>query len=138
MPAKYQNLVIDENFLNQNKNAFFVFGDNTLRKGTAGAAALRHHPKAIGFITKKIPTADAAGCFTPEEYVNLFFDQLDQLSLHIKNNPNNIFYISKLGSGLANRYWIWERVISHNLQDELGGYSNVVFCWDQDEENFNK
>jgi hypothetical protein len=138
MPAKYQNITITEEILNKEPNAFFVYGDNTLRKGTAGAAKLRHHPRAIGFVTKKFPTNDVAACFTPEEYAKMFFDQLDQLSAHVKSRPDNKFYVSKLGSGLANRYWIWERVISHNLQDELGGYDNVVFCWDQDDENYNK
>ena len=138
MPATYQDITITEEFLNKEQNAFFVYGDNLQRRGTAGAAKLRHHPRAIGFVTKKEPTHDQGACFTPEEYAKPFFEQLDQLSAHIKNNPGNKFYISKLGSGLANRYWIWEKVISHNLQDELGGYDNVVFCWSPDDENFNK
>jgi hypothetical protein len=138
MPATYQNIIITEEILNSEPNAFFVYGDNVKRIGLGGAAKLRNHPRAIGFVTKKEPTNNQGACFTPEEYAKPFFDQLDQLSTHIKNGPNNKFYISKLGSGLANRYWIWERVISHNLQDELGGYDNVVFCWDQNDENFNK
>ena len=138
MPATYQNIIITEEILNNEPNSFFVYGDNAQRKGLGGAAKLRNHPRAIGFVTKKEPTNNQGACFTPEEYAKPFFDQLDQLSAHIKNSPNSKFYVSKLGSGLANRYWIWERVISHNLQDELGGYDNVVFCWDQDDENFNK
>ena len=138
MPATYKNITITEEILDKEPNAFFVFGDNVLKQGLGGAAKLRNHPRAIGFVTKKAPTHDQGACFTPEEYAKPFFDQLDQLSAHIKNMPNNTFYVSKLGSGLANRYWIWERVISHNLQDELGGYDNVVFCWDQNDENYNK
>lgn len=136
MPAKYQNIIITEEILNKEPNSYFVFGDNLQRRGLGGAAKLRHHPRAIGFITKKEPTNDQGACFTAEEYVKIFFDQLDQLSAHIKNNPNNKFYISKLGAGLANRYWIWERVIRHNLQDALENYENVVFCWDENDENF--
>lgn len=138
MPATYQNITITEELLNNEPNAYFVFGDNSQRRGLGGAAKLRNHPRAIGFVTKKEPTHNQAACYTPEEYAKPFFDQLAQLSAHIKNNPNNKFYISKLGAGLANRYWIWEKLISHNLQDELKEYDNVVFCWDQDDENFNK
>lgn len=138
MPATYDNIIVTEDLLNSEPRSFFVFGDNLLRKGLGGAAKLRNHPNAIGFMTKKAPTNDQGACFTPEEYAKPFFEQLDQLSAIIKSRPGDKFYISKLGSGLANRYWIWERVISHNLQDELGGYDNVVFCWNQNEENFNK
>ena len=138
MPATYQNIIITEEILNSEPNSFFVYGDNLMRVGLGGAAKLRNHPRAIGFVTKKKPSHVHGACFTPEEYAKLFFEQLDQLSAHVKNSPNNKFYISKLGSGLANRHWIWEKVISHNLQDELAGYDNVVFCWDQNDENFNK
>jgi hypothetical protein len=138
MPATYANIIVTEELLNSEPDSFFVYGDNLQKRGLGGAAKMRNHPRAIGFVTKKEPTNNEGACFTPEEYAKLFFDQLDKLSNHIKSNPSKKFYISKLGSGLANRYWIWERVISHNLQDEVGGYENVVFCWDQDEENFNK
>jgi hypothetical protein len=138
MPATYKSIIVTEEILNNEPNAFFVYGDNAQRIGLGGAAKLRNHPRAIGFVTKKEPTNNQGACFTPEEYAKPFFDQLDQLSAHIKNNSTHKFYISKLGAGLANRYWIWERVISHNLQDELGGYDNVVFCWDHNDENYNK
>jgi hypothetical protein len=136
MPAIFKKLEVTEEFLNTNPNAYFVFGDNTQRKGTGGAAKLRNHPKAIGFVTKKVPSAEIGSYFRPDEYAPLFFQQLDQLEGHVKNNPHHTFYISKLGSGLANRYRIWELVIKHNLLDTLTPYNNVVFCWEEHEDDF--
>jgi hypothetical protein len=132
MPAKFENITVTEELLNKTPNAFFVFGDNLQRQGFAGAAALRHHPRAVGFVTKKAPDGKAKSCFEPEEYAKLFFDQLKQLSSLIRGNPQHKFYVSKIGAGYANRYYIWERVIRHNLLDELGGCDNVVFCWEEE------
>jgi hypothetical protein len=134
MPAQYENIVVTEEFLNKDPNAFFVFGDNLESKGTGGAAKLRHHPRAIGFLTKKHPDHQPKSCYTPDEYSKVFFKLLAQLKEHVTKNPSRKFYISKLGAGLANRYMIWELVIKHNLIEELGEYDNVVFCWDENEQ----
>jgi hypothetical protein len=132
MPAKFENIVVTDEFLNKDPNAWFVFGDNLQRQGMAGAAKLRHHPRAIGFNTKKAPNGHAKSCYTPEEYAKPFFAQLKQLADIIKKNPANTYYVSKLGAGLANRYYIWEKLIHHNLVDELKEYNNVVFCWEEE------
>jgi len=132
MPAKFENINVTAEFLNRDPNAFFVFGDNLQRQGMAGAAALRHHPRAIGFVTKKAPNGEAKSCFQPEEYSKMFFDQLKQLSSHVKRNPQHKFYVSKLGAGYANRYYIWEKLIHHNLVNELQPFDNVVFCWSEE------
>lgn len=133
MSAKYENTIITEEFLNNNPDTFFVFGDNLEHRGTGGAAKLRGHPRAIGFVTKKAPDHKERSSFTPEEYQKIFFKMLDQLREHVKKNPTQKFYISKLGAGLANRYRIWELVIKHNLTTELAEFDNVVFCWDENE-----
>jgi hypothetical protein len=132
MPAKYEQLTVTHEFLNNNPSAFFVYGDNQQRQGMAGAAALRNHPKSIGFVTKKAPDGKPKSCFTPEEYAKPFFDQLKQLAEHIKKNSQHKFYISKLGAGYANRYYIWEKLIHHNIIEELGSLDNVVFCWEEE------
>ena len=132
MSAKFENIEVTEEFLNSQPNAYFVFGDNTIKKGLAGAAKLRNHPRAIGFVTKKAPDGNPKSCYTPDEYAKIFFEQLKQLEVHVKGNPQRKFYVSKLGAGLANRYYIWETVIHHNLIAELGAYDNVVFCWEQE------
>lgn len=132
MPSKFENIIVTEDFLNKDPNAFFVFGDNLQRQGFAGAAALRHHPRAIGFVTKKAPNGYIKSCFEPEEYSKIFFDQLKQLSSHIQKNPQRKFYISKLGAGYANKHYIWEKLIHHNLIAELSSFDNVVFCWEEE------
>lgn len=136
MAATFKKIEITQQFLDNNPDAYFVFGDNIQRQGTAGAAKLRGHKQALGFITKKYPANKDQAYFRPAEYASLFFEQLDKLEEHIKANPNFVFYISKLGSGLANRHRIWELVIKHNLLDTLTPYNNVVFCWEEHEDDF--
>jgi hypothetical protein len=130
MPASYQKIKVTEELLNQSPETYFVYGDNESRQGTDGAAALRNHPRAIGFITKRHPSVKV-DCYKPDEYVKPFFEQLDQLHGIIKNAPHQKFYISKIGSGAANRYYIWQLIIKHNLIDSLGEFDNVVFCWEE-------
>lgn len=129
--ALYKNLQITEKFLNNNKNSYFVFGDNLIRKGYGGAAALRDHPQAIGFVTKKYPDNRDSSFYDPDEYYDIFFEQLKDLKLLIINNPNKIFYISQLGAGLANKYKIWETIIHKNIIEEMSNFENVVFCWEK-------
>lgn len=136
MKATFKRIEITEAFLNTNPDAYFVFGDNLQKQGLGGAAKLRKHPKAIGFVTKKAPNELLASYFKPEEYASVFFDQLKQLENHVKNNQRHTFYVSKLGSGLANRHYIWQKIIKHNLVSSLGEYANVVFCWDEHEDDF--
>lgn len=127
--AIYKKIIVTESFLEKNSNAYFVFGDNLIRKGTGGAAALRGHPRAVGFITKKYPNNDDVSFYKPEEYKPVFEKELEKLLLFINNNKGCIFYISQLGSGLANKYKIWENVIESDIIDKLKSYKNIIFCW---------
>lgn len=127
--AVYNTLIITESFLDSNSNAYFVFDDNLERRGTGGAAMLRFHKRAIGFITKKFPDNRDESFYKPEEYSPVFFEELEKLEKTIKNSPNSIFYISQLGGGLANKYKIWQKLIGHNLVKKLENFDNVVFCW---------
>ena len=127
--AKFQNVIITERFLNMNPNSYFVFGDNLERKGYGGAAKLRDHPHAIGFITKKFPDNRDTSFYHKEEYENVFFEELYKLKIIIEKRPDKTFYVSQLGGGLANRYKIWEVLIQPNVVGKLQKYNNVVFCW---------
>lgn len=127
--AIFKNIIITQEFLDYNPNAYFVFGDNLERFGHGGAAKLRDHPHAIGFITKKFPDNKDESFYKPEEYSPIFFEELSKLEKLIKNRPDKTFYISQLGGGLANRYYIWQRLVRHNLIRKLENYHNVVFCW---------
>lgn len=129
--AVFKSITVDETFLDSNPDAIFVFGDNLIREGYGGAAKLRDHKRAIGFITKKFPDNKDDSFYRPEEYAPVFFEELLKLTKNIKQNKSSIFYISKLGAGLANKYRIWELLIHHNLTSTLERFENVVFCWNE-------
>jgi hypothetical protein len=127
--AKYQDIQITKYFLDNNPDAYFIFGDNLERKGYGGAAALRDHPHSFGFITKKFPDNRDTSFYHVEEYKEVFFEELYRLAKIVEKRPEKTFYISQLGGGLANRYQIWENLIKYNLVRTLSKFDNVVFCW---------
>lgn len=118
--------VITKEFLRENPNCVFVFGDNRLRKGKKGAAELRDEPNTYGFITKKEPNNNDESFFKPVEYRYVFEEEMRKLMLKIINNPNKIFLISRLGSGLADKYNISEKVINLGII-RLKRFPNVIF-----------
>jgi hypothetical protein len=132
--AKYKNINITKYFLDNNPIAYFIFGDNLERRGLGGAASLRDHPHAIGFITKKFPDNKDTSFYKKEEYEAVFFEELYKLKCIVEKYPNKTFYVSKLGAGLANRYLIWENLIEENLTRTLSNFDNVVFCWNEQNE----
>jgi hypothetical protein len=128
--AVYKNILITQEFLDSNPDSYFVFGDNLERWGHGGAAKLRDHPHAIGFITKKFPDNKDSSFYKPEEYSPVFFEELKKLEKIITKRPDKKFYISQLGGGLANKFRIWELLIRDNIVRSLEKYKNVVFCWE--------
>ena len=129
--AKYRNITISQEFLDYNPDSYFVFGDNLIRQGYGGAAKLRDHPHALGFITKKYPDDMDNSFYRLDEYSPVFFEELGKLKIIIQKHQNKTFYISQLGGGLANKFRIWETLIHSNLVKELECFDNVVFCWDE-------
>jgi hypothetical protein len=127
--AKHLNLIVDKSFLDKNKNAIFVFGDNTIRQGYGGAAMLRDHPQTYGFITKKFPDNKDSSFYNLKEYTSVFFEELIKLKEKIQEEPFKNFYISQLGGGLANKYKIWDFIIKDGLEINLKNFSNVIFLW---------
>ena len=127
--ATYKNLTITHEFLDRNPDAYVIFGDNLTKRGFGGAAKLRDHPHAIGFITKKYPDNKDESFYRPEEYSPVFFEELEKLKVLVKRKPEKTFYITQLGGGLANKFRIWQKLIHHNLVMALEQFDNVVFCW---------
>ena len=127
--AIYKNIKITQEFLDNNPNAYFVFGDNLERSGHEGDSEVRDHPHAIGFITKKFPDNKDESVYKPEEYSPVFFEELTKLKTIIEKRPDKIFYISRLSCEEANKYYIWQKLIRHNLVRTVEPYNNVVFCW---------
>lgn len=130
--AKYENFIVTKEFLDENPNAVFIFGDNLRRVGYGGAAVLRDHPQTYGFITKKSPDNMDESFYRPESYNIDFIVYAIELQLFIEKNMDKTFYISQLGGGLANRYKIWEKVLKPGLIKYFAHYDNVVFLWDKD------
>lgn len=132
------NAIFNKVTLDKNPTNFFIFGDNTVRKGYGGAAALRDHKQAYGFITKKFPNNDDTSFYKPTEYIPVFETELSQLEFFMKLNdvvkvdkvrkPAS-FFISKLGGGLANRYNIFEKVICPRIEKWAEGKENVILLW---------
>ena len=116
---------VTKEYLDEHPEKIFVFGDNLTRRGHAGAAALRDCPNTYGFITKKYPSNDDTAFYSVEEYEPVFKEELAKLKLMIEQNPNKEFLISKLGSGLADKYLIFENVIYNGLIELEKKYDNV-------------
>lgn len=125
-----KNNIVTQQYLDDNPTAIFVFGDNLLRRGVGGAARLRHHPQALGFITKKSPKYTDESYYTPEEYKEVFDKELKFLSNMISDCPDKTFLISPIGSGLANKFRIFEEIIDGPLQKALSQFNNVEILWE--------
>ena len=120
------NNQVTEEFLKDHDECVFVFGDNLERKGKGGAAALRHLENTYGFVTKKAPNNEDASFFKVGEYRRVFSLELEKLSKFIESNPSKVFLVSKIGSGLANRNSIFEKVIKPQLETALNRFKNVI------------
>lgn len=131
MGATYSKTDVTIELLNREPASYFVYSDNMSRQKSDGAASLRQHPRTVGFVVEKEPTAKPSRYFKTEEYAKMFFDQLRQLADIIKNSRGKKYYISRLGAESSNKFYIWERLIKHSLEAELGELDNVVFCWEQ-------
>jgi len=129
MSTPSQEREIDKEYLDENPECYFVFGDNTIRKGCGGAAILRFHKQAIGFITKILPTHDDRAYYRPENYEAVFGRELSKITARIIAEPDKTFLISRLGGGLANKYGIYEAIIKDGIR-VLAKYPNVEFLWE--------
>ena len=107
---------ITRDYLKANPWHIFVFGDNLFRRGFGGAAALRDMPNTYGFITKMAPNNDDSSFYRPKDYKPIFHHEIRALRTAIRAMPNMRFLISPIGSGLANKYHIWEHVILPGLE----------------------
>lgn len=121
--------LVTADYLNSHLDHMFVFGDNTQHKGNKGAASLRYLPNTYGFITKKFPCNEPKCFYTYDEYVVIYENEIDKLLRVIESNPQKTYLISKLGSGLANRNFIFESVIEPRIKLDLSGHSNIRFLW---------
>ena len=120
---------ITAEYLKTHPNEIFVFGDNTIRKGYGGAAKLRDHPNTFGFITKKYPNNQDASFFRPDEYLPIFNSELERLMSEVNLHLDKVFLITPIGSGLANRYNIFEQIIEPQIKSTFINSANVVLLF---------
>lgn len=120
---------VTREYLEANPDKIFVFGDNLTRKGHGGAAELRDCENTYGFITKKFPSNVDSAFYSVEEYEPVFKKELEKLEACIQENSDKEFLISKLGSGLANKYLIFENVIYERLVELETKYDNVTLLF---------
>ncbi len=121
--------VITEEYLDSHPEFIFVFGDNLDEKGLGGAAKLRYHKQALGFLTKKHSDDKDESFFRCDNYIDWYLKSVASLRDKIKLQPDKTFLISKLGAGLANRYGIFEKIIEPTLKSFLSDCQNVEFLW---------
>ena len=121
-------MIITKEYLRNHLNHIFVFGDNTIRRGYGGAAALRDEPNTYGFITKKFPDNEVSSFYTVDEYKKIFENELFLLEEEILKHPDKLYLISPVGSGLANKFGIFEAIIDEGLK-YLKKYINVKFLY---------
>ena len=126
---KDRTFQITAEYLNSHPDEIFVFGDNTRRIGTAGAAALRHCPNTYGFITKKIPNNRNDSFYKPDEYRAIYQEEISKLKRLIESSPEKKFLIAKVGGRYANRFRIFNEVIEPQIKEDLKAYNNVTFLW---------
>jgi hypothetical protein len=122
-------IIITKKYLKDHPNEIFVFGDNLKRIGYGGAAILRDEKNTYGFLTKRYPDNNDASFYRPSEYEPIFEAELERLIKEIKFNPTKTFLISKLGAGLANKYFIFEAIIEPTIKSKLKKFPNVRFLW---------
>jgi len=118
---------VTEQFLKDNKNICFVYGDNRVHKGRGGAAKLRYSKNSLGFVTKKYPDLQDISYFLPEEYLPVYYVEIIKLKEFIKQNPQyDKILISKIGGGLANKYGIFESIIEPRIKKDLSEFGNRI------------
>lgn len=124
-----KEIIIDRDYLRNNPDDIFVFGDNYMRDGHGGAAILRDEPNTYGFVTKVAPSYKDSDFFRPEEYAAVYCSEMERLIDEIKFHTRNTYLISKVGAGLANKYHIFEIIIEPTIKHLLSPFSNVRFLW---------
>jgi len=125
----FVGLTITSEYLHKNPDHIFVFGDNSIRKGTGGAAKYRHMRNTYGFITKKYPNNESNSFYIPLHYEKVYEEEMRKFRIYIAQRPDLTFLISKLGAGLANRFGIFEKIIEPRIKKDLEDYSNVRFLF---------
>ena len=124
---------VTEEFLKEHeKDVWFIFGDNSCRTGKGGAAKLRDCPNAWGFITKRYPSYAETAYFNPDNYLLTFLEEQKRFIKFIEENQDRWILVTKLGSGLGNKFGIFDAMIGPWLET-LEKYENVILLYEKPE-----
>jgi len=91
-------------YVKENPDILFVFGDNLLEKGKAGQAIIRDLPNTLGIPTKRKPCLKYEDCYfsdTDEEF-ELLSERLNNLERYVNMGYKIALPKTGLGTGLAN------------------------------------
>jgi len=125
-------IIITREFLEKHKKCCFVFGDNVFRVGHGGAASLRDVDNTYGFITKIRPDNDDSSFFKPIEYKSVLTHEIMLLNDFLLSDVYDYLLVSKIGSGLANKYGIWN-VIKPALESFRDSFfGEIILLWEYD------
>lgn len=122
-------MLITKKYLRDHPKEIFVFGDNLLYRGKKGGAILRDEPNTYGFVTKKYPNYKEESYYRPEEYLDIYHTEIEKLKGQMRSYSDYIYLISAMGSGLANKYGIFEEIIELNIKKDLSDFPNVRFLF---------
>lgn len=119
---------ITREFVRQNPNAVFVFGDNLAERGYGGQAKeMRGEPNAIGIPTKRAPSMAPNAFFTDADFdrVKPIIDrQIALIKDAIAQGKTVYFPASGIGTGLAELSTRSPKIFEY-LQSEL---EDLEYC----------
>lgn len=102
MPIRYQKFIRRQDLRN-NRDTFYVFGDNMQRIGYGGQAReMRGEPNAIGVVTKWAPSNDNVAFFDdmPDCFAQVGFD-LERVDRILSQGKTVVVPEDGIGTGLA-------------------------------------
>ena len=108
-----------------NPDKIFVFGDNSIRKGTGGQAQIRNEPNAVGIMTKKFPRNTPDAFLYDSEYaenIKRINEDIDNLKEKVKGKTV-VFPTDGIGTNLADIAHTAPRTMEYlinRLREEFG------------------
>lgn len=121
---------VTKQYLRNNPNVIFVFGDNSKRLGKLGTSFLRDELNTYGFVIKKNSKSDASSYFEIEEYSNVYFNEIDKFRKEVMENRDRIFLIDDFGKWKNGDINLFDNFLKEKMIDDLLDLDNVKFLWD--------
>lgn len=125
---------ITRDYIKENPNMFFVFGDNDERNGYGGQAKeMRGEPNSIGVRTKHRPSNSSTAYYTDDTYAEncrKIKEDLDTVVYKLEAGFITVFPTNGIGTGLSGLENRAPRTYKY-LQDTL---NNIYEKYEHDEE----